>query len=138
MDGTTAATIPIRDANGRMRAADPASGATDKTLVNANWVSQTGDSAPNNLIHKTGNETKNGIFRVQGAGLWQQRFVIKTTAVNQASPGSSTIYGQAVTWTDVNDVEVARIYIQQLANGRFELYAAIKDETNTYRSVKLI
>ena len=60
MDGTTAATIPIRDANGRMQAADPASGATDRSLTTANWISQTGDSAPNNLIHKSGNETKNG------------------------------------------------------------------------------
>ena len=60
VDGTTANSIGIRDANGRMQAADPASGATNKTLVTANWVSQTGDSAPNNLIHKTGNETKNG------------------------------------------------------------------------------
>lgn len=49
-----------RDAQGRAFAADPASGATDKTLVTANWVSQTGDDAPNNLIHKSGNETKNG------------------------------------------------------------------------------
>ena len=57
VDGTTADSIAIRDANGRLQAADPASGATDKTLVTANWVSQTGDSAPNNLIHKTGNET---------------------------------------------------------------------------------
>lgn len=61
----TAATIPIRDSDGRMQAADPASGATDKTLVTANWVSQTGDSAPNNLVHKTGNETKSGIFTLE-------------------------------------------------------------------------
>ena len=60
MDGTTAATIPIRDANGRMQAADPASGATDKTLVTANWVSQTGVGAPNNLLHTTGNERGTG------------------------------------------------------------------------------
>ena len=66
MNGTTAATIPIRDANGRMQAADPASGATDKTLVTANWVSQTGDSGPNNLIHKNGNETKTGNFGLNG------------------------------------------------------------------------
>ena len=56
VDGTTADTIPIRDANGRMQAADPASGATDKTLVTANWVSQTGTGAPNNLLHTTGDE----------------------------------------------------------------------------------
>lgn len=61
IDGTTASTIPIRDANGRLQAADPADGATDKTLTTANWVSQTGDSAPSNLLHKNGNETADGL-----------------------------------------------------------------------------
>lgn len=61
VDGTTADSIAIRDANGRLQAADPASGATDKTLVTANWVSQTGDSAPNNLMHRNANETVDGI-----------------------------------------------------------------------------
>ncbi len=55
-----------RDAQGRAFAADPASGATDKTLVTANWVSQTGDSGPNNVVHRNGNETildrKNSAF----------------------------------------------------------------------------
>lgn len=60
VNGTDANSIGLRDANGRMQAADPAAGATDKTLVTANWVSQTGNSAPNNLVHKTGNETKSG------------------------------------------------------------------------------
>ena len=60
MNGTTATTIPIRDANGRMQAADPASGATDKTLVTANWVSQTGSGRPNNLIHDGGSEIIRG------------------------------------------------------------------------------
>ena len=60
IDGTTASTIPIRDTNGRLQANDPASGATDKSLVTANWISQTGNSAPNNLLHKNGDETKDG------------------------------------------------------------------------------
>ena len=46
-----------RDAQGRAFAADPAAGATDKTLVTANWVSQTGEGKPNNLVHDGGNET---------------------------------------------------------------------------------
>lgn len=50
-----------RDAQGRAFAADPVSGATDKTLVTANWVSQTGNSGPNNLVHKIGTETINGV-----------------------------------------------------------------------------
>ena len=53
-----------RDAQGRAFAADPATGATDKTLVTANWVSQTGDGGPNNLIHKNGDETKYGKLRL--------------------------------------------------------------------------
>lgn len=64
VDGVDADSIGIRDANGRMQAADPANGATDKTLVTSNWVSQTGDSAPNNLIHKSGDETKTGILKL--------------------------------------------------------------------------
>lgn len=50
-----------RDAQGRAFAADPESGATDKTLVTANWVSQTGDNAPNNVSHRYGNETISGV-----------------------------------------------------------------------------
>ena len=64
VDGTTADSIAIRDSNGRLQAADPASGATDKTLVTANWVSQTGDSSPNNLLHKSGVESKNGTLKL--------------------------------------------------------------------------
>lgn len=60
VNGTDANSIGLRDGNGRMQAADPAAGATDKTLVTANWVSQTGDDAPNNLIHRNGNETATG------------------------------------------------------------------------------
>lgn len=61
VNGVDANSIGLRDANGRMQAADPAAGATDKTLVTANWVSQTGDSGPNNLVHRSGTETINGI-----------------------------------------------------------------------------
>lgn len=66
VNGIVANSIGLRDANGRMQAADPDAGATDKTLVTANWVSQTGDNAPNNLVHRNGNETvlnrKNSAF----------------------------------------------------------------------------
>ena len=61
VDGTTADSIAIRDADGRLQAADPASGATDKTLVTSNWVSQTGNNSPNNLVHRSGNEDIAGL-----------------------------------------------------------------------------
>ena len=41
---------------------NPPSGDTSTKAVNTNWVSQTGDSSPNNLIHRTGNESKTGIM----------------------------------------------------------------------------
>lgn len=82
VNGVAANSIGLRDANGRMQAADPAAGATDKTLVTANWLSQTGDGAPNNLIHKNGNETKNGVitFSAPQEGTWNaHRFYFSTT-----------------------------------------------------------
>ena len=79
--GTDANSIGLRDADGRMHGADPASGATDKTLVTANWVSQTGAGRPNNLIHDGGNEkvqgiktfySQNTILIGQSHGGWEQ------------------------------------------------------------------
>ena len=67
VNGVDADSIGLRDGNGRMQAADPEAGATDKTLVTANWVSQTGDSGPNNLIHKKGDEAKYGKLRLGDA-----------------------------------------------------------------------
>ena len=61
VNGFDANSIGLRDANGRMQAADPAAGATDKTLVTANWISQSGDTAPNNLMHRNGSEIVTGI-----------------------------------------------------------------------------
>ena len=86
VDGTTVDSIAIRDANGRLQAADPASGATDKTLVTSNWVSQTGDSAPNNLMHRSGNETVSGTKTFDG------------TIGNENAPTNR--YKAIVGWTD--------------------------------------
>lgn len=71
-----------RDAQGRAFAADPASGATDKTLATTNWISQTGDSAPNNLIHRSGNET---IFNRKNAAFIANNFCeIDAFAISRA------------------------------------------------------
>ena len=55
LSGATDQTI-----QGTLKANDPVTGATDKTLVTANWISQSGVNAPNNIIHTIGNEIKNG------------------------------------------------------------------------------
>lgn len=87
-----------RDAQGRAFAADPAAGATDKTLVTANWISQTGDSGPNNLMHRAGNETSTGFkfgnFSVKQGnmsipqpdtdGKYRRIFRIKNVGINTA------------------------------------------------------
>ena len=72
-------TIAKRNGSGRLVAADPASGATDKTLTTANWISQTGDSGPNNLIHKTGNETKSGKLTMSGNVEFNLRTELKSS-----------------------------------------------------------
>ena len=48
-DGTGYATVPT-----------PPAGAPETAVPTINWVSQTGDSAPSNLLHKTGNEKVTG------------------------------------------------------------------------------
>lgn len=75
INGVDTNSIGLRDANGRMQAADPAAGATDKTLVTANWISQTGEGRPNNVLHNNGSETKSG------------RLTMKTDRIDFAWPG---------------------------------------------------
>lgn len=115
VNGTDANSIGLRDANGRMQAADPASGATDKTLVTANWVSQTGLDRPNNLIHSTGEEIIGGTKRVStGASIvfemtqLQNRLTIKDNTLTQGS-FSGIKYVNLLTLRDVNNLEVATI-----------------------------
>ena len=59
-------TIAKRNGSGRLVAADPASGATDKTLTTANWISQTGESKPNNIMHVNGNDRFRSHFEQTG------------------------------------------------------------------------
>jgi len=106
MDGTTANSIGLRDANGRMQAADPASGATDKTLVTANWVSQTGNSSPNNLLHRNGSETKNGILGLT-SNLQMQSTTLDET--NLATYGAFPI----IEYKDINNVTAGNTVIDQ-------------------------
>ena len=84
-----------RDAQGRAFAADPASGATDKTLVTANWVSQTGAKSPNNLVHKNGYETLNGTYNYTGQiissrGHNQQNITTIATAIPSVSSAEAS------------------------------------------------
>ena len=142
VDGTTPATIPIRDTNGRMQAADPASGATDKTLTTANWVSQTGDSGPNNLIHKTGNETKNGILTMANTlnlynSNWQTIPTILFKQANLDSTIPPTVYeplGGGFSIRDSNDRVIWRYNAYRDTNGRdvFDITGVACDGSSGY------
>ena len=120
IDGTTANSIPIRDGNGRMQAADPASGATDKTLTTANWVSQTGDSAPNNLLHRSGAETKTGkLTTTAGIKLTGTNYNVNSLHTQSrsyevdyiASETNHDLYG--LFYDDKNGVEACRDYMRK-------------------------
>ena len=114
-----------RDAQGRAFAADPESGATDKTLVTANWVSQTGDSGPNNLIHKKGDEAKYGKLRLGDTlTLYNENWetvpvTIYKWALDSTAPPTKfvTINGGFVI-KDVNNRDMWKVRAYRDTNGR--------------------
>lgn len=62
VDTATAQSIGgVKTFTSNPKGANPASGATDDSLVTANWISQTGNTAPNNVVHRTANEDIDGI-----------------------------------------------------------------------------
>ena len=108
VDGTAANSIGIRDANGRLQAADPASGATDKTLVTANWASQTG-AGVNNLMHKNARETVDGrkdFISFIGPVIMANNMNVSTTPANN-------LFKPFVVMRDVNDREMVTMYAYQ-------------------------
>ena len=82
----TAATIPIRDSAGKLFGADPTNGATDKTLTTANWISQSGDSAPNNIMHRNGAETIADTKIFTGTLVDRVAYMKNTTGLTQPIP----------------------------------------------------
>ena len=63
--GSTANTIAYRNEDGLLAVANPPSGSTNRVAATTNWISQTGDSSPNNLVHRTGNETILGVKTIE-------------------------------------------------------------------------
>ena len=121
INGTDANSIGLRDTNGRMQAADPAAGATDKTLVTANWVSQTGDSAPNNLIHKNGNETKNGTLQLNNG------YIAYRTDWHSTSPIETPVNSYCIF-----------VKITQINRGHFAIFDFIQGGDNATEAGRLM
>ena len=97
-----------RDAQGRAFAADPASGATDRSLTTANWVSQTSQGV-NNLMHKNARETVDGrkdFISYIGPVIMANNINVNTApADNQFKP--------FVILRDINDREMVTMYAYQ-------------------------
>ena len=154
VDGTTADSIAIRDANGRLQAADPASGATDKTLVTSNWVSQTGDSSPNNLLHKSGNETSTGnkIFRGNlqlgtptnnSGGMISyldspySAYTIRHRTDDITASHASALDYPNISWRDSNGVVLGYLRVQVQTNNTVKLIAALRNADGTNSQITL-
>ena len=135
-----------RDAQGRAFAADPAAGATDKTLVTANWVSQTGDSAPNNLLHKSGNETKNGELKLitQGTTPLEIKQTRNGPAISlyalsyDLNQHATTQYYPGIYMFDMNGERVGGLYFIQSVSGRTKITARVRNADGTTKEIDII
>ena len=121
-------TIAKRNGSGRLVAADPANGATDKTLTTANWVSQTGDSGPNNLLHKSGNETKTGILTTKRGNYIAEIFENTTYDVNNPTPGEHL---QHLEFRDINGVMLVSLRIGVSSSGKTVIGYAMRNSDGT-------
>ena len=111
-----------RDAQGRAFAANPESGATDKTLVTTNWVSQTGSGKPNNLIHDAGNENINGEKR-HISGVLGQSWILTIPSnasyfVEISYKGITTQFAKIEVFDYINNIESVMWDIFLVWNGR--------------------
>ena len=127
-------TIAKRNGSGRLVAADAASGATDKTLVNANWVSQTGAGAPNNLLHTNGNETKSGTLELTD-GLINPTQIIGKFNTQSSTDASSSMWHKFYSWTaasnTANQSIKFNVVARQNTNGYSEVFVNVRAGTTT-------
>ena len=123
--------VNVQTVQGTLKANDPASGATDKTLVTANWVSQTGNERPNNLLHSQGKEVIYGI-KIYQSQLLGNTMQLRTVDMDVTKPGESNKYSNAILWVDENDIGLCKLWIRQRPDGRIALGLDIKKSDNTW------
>lgn len=121
----------VKSFSSNPKIAAPASGATDDSAVNANWVSQSGEGKPNNLIHMNGTEI------IYGTKIFQSRLLgrgiqLRTVNMDVTKPGSSDKYSNSILWVDENNIEVCKLWVRQRSNGRIALGMDIKKSDNTW------
>ena len=137
--------VNVQTIQGTLKANDPASGATDKTLVTANWVSQTGDSAPNNLLHKSGNETKNGELKLitQGTTPLEIKQTRNGPAISMyalsydLNKHTTTQYYPGIYMFDMNGERVGGLYFIQSVSGRTKITARVRNADGTTKEIDI-
>ena len=130
-----------RDAQGRAFAADPDNGATDKTLVTANWVSQTGTGSPNNLVHKNGSETLNGAYTYTGqiiSSRRQNQQNITTIATDIASVSSvGSFWNYPIVFRAADLSELGHMTFGRTAAGKSYLTITLIDINGVSKTITL-
>lgn len=130
-----------RDAQGRAFAADPDNGATDKTLVTANWVSQTGTGSPNNLVHKNGSETLNGAYTYTGqiiSSRRQNQQNITTIATDIASVSSvGSFWNYPIIFRAADLSELGHMTFGRTAAGKSYLTITLIDINGVSKTITL-
>lgn len=138
--------VSVQTIQGTLKANDPASGATDNTLVTANWVSQTGDNAPNNLLHKNGNETKKGKLKLTTATIGETAFEIEQTsngpiiamyALNFDINQQGIQYYPGVYMYDMNKERVGGFYFVKNPNGSTIIMARVRNSDGTTKNISI-
>lgn len=150
--------VAQRNASGRVVSADPASGATDTTVATTNWVSQTGNSSPNNLVHRTGAESIGGwkgfndgafnkylIFNIPASGdhyikisiIANTTQVVKFRIYSFVNNLSSAVFDCVMFW---NGGSSRRLYVRRLGGTNISIdnFKLTYDGTNLIAFIKCV
>lgn len=110
---------------------NPPSGDTSTKAINSNWVSQSGEGRPNNLLHANGTETIYGT-QIHQSALLGNTIQLRTIDMDATKPGNSTKYSNAILWMDENNIGLCKLWIRQHPDGHIALGIDIKKSDNTW------
>lgn len=127
--------VSVQTIQGTLKTNDPATGATDKTLVTANWVSQSGDASPNNLAHKNGNEAWNGEKTFKQAP-WFDNTIRSRTNYTIANATGKSKYVLSI--YDINGTLYGGITIGTGTDGKTHIGVYVYDADGTWHGGNII
>ena len=104
---------------------------SSKDAVNAPRLKDELDNyAP--MVRDTGNKT------IAGTKTFTSRVIIKTNNIDATQPGTTTKHSNVdFRINDINDVDLAHIYLQQYADGRVAVYLVLRNTDGSMKYVNL-